>query len=88
MGAALAALVLLPRLAYVGALAAVGFVAAVVAVVLVYSAIRVPRPVPEPFLVLALAAWVAAYLAAGYAATRDIPVVRPWLRAPHGRERR
>ena len=81
----LAVLLALPRLAYYGAAGTLGVVAAAVGVVVLYTAIQVPRPVPPPFVALAVVSWISTYLLVAYVSTRDDPVVRPWLRYRGGR---
>jgi hypothetical protein len=78
----LAALLALPRAAYLAAAGSAGLAFTAALLVIVYSVAGVAQPLPQPFAIVTLAVWLAGYVVGVFAAANDWPVARPWVLEP------
>jgi hypothetical protein len=78
----LAALLFLPKAAYLAAAGSAGLAFTAALLVIVYSVAGIAQPLPQPFAVVTLALWLAGYVFGALAAANDWPVARPWADEP------
>ncbi len=78
IAALLAALICVPRAAYLAAAGSAALAVTAALLVVLYAVVGVPQPLPQPVTLLTAAAWVGSYGLGALTASRDWPVPRPW----------